>query len=70
LAVGVTVVLLLPDFYTLYRGQPATAVAVLMAMQLAIALVPITCWFIRRPSARPRHQADTGLQVTSQTDAR
>jgi len=39
LAVVVTVVLLLPDLYILYMGQPAKAVAVLMAMHLAIALV-------------------------------
>jgi hypothetical protein len=39
LAILVTVVLLLPDVYILYRGQPADAVAVLMLMHLAIALV-------------------------------
>ena len=39
LAILVTVVLLLPDLYILYRGQPADAVAVLMVMHLAIALV-------------------------------
>jgi hypothetical protein len=39
LAILVTLVLLLPDFYILYGGQPADAVAVLMVMHLAIALV-------------------------------
>jgi hypothetical protein len=39
LAILVTVVLLLPDVYILYRGQPTDAVAVLMVMHLAIALV-------------------------------
>ena len=39
LAILVTVVLLLPDVYILYRGQPADAVAVLIVMHLAIALV-------------------------------
>jgi hypothetical protein len=39
LAILVTVVLLLPDVYILYRGQPADAVAVLMVMHLAIGLV-------------------------------
>lgn len=39
LAILVTVVLLLPDVYILYRGQPVDAVAVLMVMHLAIALV-------------------------------
>ena len=39
LAVLVTLVLWLPDFYLLYKGQPGEAVAVLMVMHLAIALV-------------------------------
>jgi Family of unknown function (DUF6069) len=39
LAVLVTLVLLLPDLYILYRGAPGDAVAVLMLMHLAIALV-------------------------------
>jgi hypothetical protein len=39
LAILVTVVLLLPDVYILYRGQPGDAVAVLVVMHLAIALV-------------------------------
>lgn len=39
LAVLVTLVLLLPNIYILYGGQPVRAVAVLMVMHLAIALV-------------------------------
>jgi hypothetical protein len=39
LAILVTVVLLLPDVYILYRGQSAEGVAVLVVMHLAIALV-------------------------------
>jgi hypothetical protein len=39
LAIVVTVVLLLPDFYILHQDQPARAVGVLMLMHLAIALV-------------------------------
>jgi hypothetical protein len=39
LAIVVTLVLYLPDLWLLARGQPADAVAVLMAMHLAIALV-------------------------------
>jgi hypothetical protein len=39
LAILVTLVLLLPDVYILYSGQPADAVAVLVVMHLAIALV-------------------------------
>ena len=39
LAIIVTLVLLLPDVYIWHQGQPAQAVAVLMAMHLAIALI-------------------------------
>ena len=39
LAVGVTVVLLLPDVWLLIRHEPGTAVVVLMCMHLGIALV-------------------------------
>jgi len=38
MAILVTLVLLLPDAYILYLGQPATAVASLVVMHLAIAL--------------------------------
>jgi hypothetical protein len=43
LAIGVTLVLWLPDLFILYRGQSARAVAVLMVMHLAIALVTYNC---------------------------
>jgi hypothetical protein len=43
LAIVVTLVLLLPDLFILYRGQSARAVAVLMVMHLAIALVTYNC---------------------------
>jgi hypothetical protein len=39
LAILVTLFLWLPDLYILYRGQPAQAVGILMAMHLAIGLV-------------------------------
>ncbi len=39
LAVLVTFVLLLPDVWILAKGQPPTAVAVLMVMHLAIAVI-------------------------------
>jgi Family of unknown function (DUF6069) len=39
LAVLVTLVLLLPDVYILYLGQPVNAVTVLIVMHLAIAVV-------------------------------
>jgi hypothetical protein len=43
LAIVVTLFLWLPDIYILYRGQRASAVAVLMVMHLAIALVTYNC---------------------------
>ncbi len=39
MAVLVTLVLFLPDFYILVKGQPVKAVGVLIVMHLAIALV-------------------------------
>jgi hypothetical protein len=39
LAIVVTFVLFLPDFYILKQGQPAKAVAVLLCMHIAIAVV-------------------------------
>jgi hypothetical protein len=39
LAILVTLVLLLPDLYLLYRNQPVEAVSILMSMHLAIGLV-------------------------------
>jgi hypothetical protein len=39
MAIGVTLVLWLPDVYILVNGQPAKAVAFLFVMHLAIALV-------------------------------
>lgn len=39
LAIAVTLVLFLPDFYILKQGQPAKAVVVLLCMHLAIAVV-------------------------------
>ncbi len=43
MAIGVTLVLWLPDVYILSRGQPPRAVAVLFVMHLAIAVVTYTC---------------------------
>jgi hypothetical protein len=39
LAIVVTLVLFLPDFYILKQGQPAKAVVVLLCMHIAIAVV-------------------------------
>ena len=43
LALMVTLFLWLPDIYILYQGQPASAVAVLIVMHLAIALITYNC---------------------------
>jgi hypothetical protein len=52
LAILVTLFLWLPDIYILYRGQPASAIAVLMVMHLAIALVTYNC-LVHIARARP-----------------
>jgi len=39
LAVLTTIVLWVPDLWILYKGQPASAVGILMVMHLAIALI-------------------------------
>ena len=57
LAILVTVVLLLPDFYLLYRGQPADAVAVLMVIHLAIALVTYNVLVHLAPVGRREREA-------------
>ncbi|HXQ44045.1 MAG TPA: hypothetical protein VN816_05370 [Acidimicrobiales bacterium] len=55
LAVVVTLVLWLPDLWILGKGQPVTAVLVLMAMYLAMAIVTDTALVglasARRPTA-------------------
>jgi len=60
-AIAVTLVLLLPDLYILYLGQPAKAVAVLMLMHLAIGVVTYNCLVraapVREDTAAGRHQA-------------
>jgi hypothetical protein len=43
MAIGVTLVLWLPDLYILVKGQPPRAVAVLIVMHLAIAVVTYNC---------------------------
>lgn len=58
MAIAVTLVLWLPDLYLLVKGQPAKAVAVLMAMHLAIALVTYNCLVhlakVRETAQRPK----------------
>jgi hypothetical protein len=55
LAIVVTAVLLLPDLYILYRGQPARAVAVLMTMHLAIGVITYNL-LVRLAPVRPPDQ--------------
>lgn len=52
LAILVTLVLLLPDFFILWTGQPAQAVLVLMAMHIAIALVTYNALVHLAPATR------------------
>ena len=52
LAILVTLLLWLPDFYILYRGQPLKAVAVLMTMHGAIGLVTYNALVRIAPSGR------------------
>lgn len=64
MAVAVTVVLLLPDVYILYQGQPGDAVAVLMVMHLAIALVTYNLLVHLAPvGPAPRQAAEPELQM-------
>jgi hypothetical protein len=58
MAIAVTVVLLLPDVYILYQGQPADAVAVLMVMHLAIALVTYNLLVHLAPVGEPARPAE------------
>ena len=68
LAILVTLVLLLPDLYILYRGESAQGVAVLMCMHLAIALVTYNLLVRVAPVRqqdrdRPAHAAGAGAGV-------
>jgi hypothetical protein len=59
LAIAVTLVLWLPDLWILSKGQPAKAVAVLMAMHLAIAVVTYNSLVHLAPPHR-RHGVASG----------
>jgi hypothetical protein len=71
LAILVTLVLLLPDFYILYQGQPGDAVGVLMVMHLAIGVVTYNL-LVRiapvRDARRSLHGAGTGTRVEAGTN--
>jgi hypothetical protein len=63
LAIVVTLLLWLPDLYIIHQGQPATAVAVLVAMHLAIALV--TYNLVGEQSLAPRPEIMPTIIVRS-----
>jgi hypothetical protein len=65
LAIVVTLVLLLPDFYILHQGQPARAVAVLMCMHLAIALVTYNALLHLAPVQGRRRRRDAPASETT-----
>ena len=67
LAILVTVVLLVPDMYILYRGQPTDAVGVLMAMHLAIALVTYNLLVRLAPADSAPHQVWGEPRVISES---
>jgi hypothetical protein len=54
LAVVVSAVLLLPDFYIWHQGQPIRAVAVLMCMHIAIGVITYTSLVRVAPTRPPR----------------
>jgi hypothetical protein len=62
MAIVVTLVLWLPDIYIWVRGQPARAVAVLMAMHLAIALVTYNC-LVHVAKVREPHATRTDVSA-------
>jgi hypothetical protein len=61
LSIAVSAVLLLPDLYLLYRGQPAKAVAVLMVMHMAIAAVTYNAVVRLAPVRRRRRTTSGGV---------
>ena len=68
LAILVTLILLLPDVYIWYKGQPGNAVSVLMVMHLAIGVVAYNALVRIAPirDARPdRNTRATALEAVS-----
>jgi len=65
MAVGVTLVLWLPDVYILVKGQQAKAVAFLFVMHLAIAVITYSALVLLAP-IRARHRASRGAQPARQ----
>jgi hypothetical protein len=57
LTVLISVALFLPDLWLLIRGQPLTAVVVLMAMHVAIAVIICSTMVLVAPVRRARLQA-------------
>ena len=65
LAILVTLVLLLPDLYLLYRNQPVEAVSILMSMHLAIGLVTYNALVRIAPPRRREQQATPTVEDPS-----
>lgn len=68
LAILVTLVLLLPDFYILYKGQPADAVGVLMVMHLAIGVVTYNL-LVHLAPIRDAHRTQRGTETGAHLEA-
>ena len=68
LAILVTLVLLLPDFYILYKGQPGDAVGVLMVMHLAIGVVTYNL-LVHLAPIRDAHRAQHGTETGAHLEA-
>jgi hypothetical protein len=62
MAIGVTLVLWLPDVYILVQGQPAKAVGFLFVMHLAIALVTYNALVRLAPVRVPQRSAGHRMQ--------
>jgi hypothetical protein len=65
LAIAVTAVLLLPDFYLLAKANPARAVAVLMVMHLAIGVITYNFMVRVAPVRRTRRSGQRGAMAST-----
>ncbi len=68
LAILVTLVLLLPDVYIWYKGQPGNAVSVLMVMHLAIGLVTYNL-LVRLAPVRESRRVAHAARADDEVDA-
>jgi hypothetical protein len=68
LAILVTLVLLLPDFYILYKGQPGDAVGVLIMMHVAIGVVAYNL-LVQVAPVRDAHHVPRGAGTDAHLEA-